>query len=206
MADEIITRKEARAQGCKRYFTGKACKHGHLSERTVSSGGCVVCRDEWHARHPGRMQEHRAKWAAANPRDATEYWRRWTQKNPERQKAASKRWHDAHPGRMLERTRRWARLNPGKILLKTQRRRARLAKAPGSYTLADLAVLLKAQKGRCAYCRSKISAGKHLDHIRPLSAGGSNGRDNLQFLCAPCNLAKGAKDPLQFAQESGRLL
>lgn len=41
----LITRKEARTQGLKRYFTGKACKKGHLAERYVS-GGCVICQYE----------------------------------------------------------------------------------------------------------------------------------------------------------------
>jgi hypothetical protein len=40
---EIITRKEAQEQGLPRYFTGKPCKHGHLSEKLVSGGSCVEC-------------------------------------------------------------------------------------------------------------------------------------------------------------------
>lgn len=40
---EIITRKEAIEQGLKRYFTGKPCKHGHVSERSVGGRVCVDC-------------------------------------------------------------------------------------------------------------------------------------------------------------------
>jgi len=39
---KIITRKEAIAKGLKRYFTGKPCKRGHVSERSVKSS-CLVC-------------------------------------------------------------------------------------------------------------------------------------------------------------------
>ena len=35
----------------------------------------------------------------------------------------------------------------------------------------------------------------HVDHIMPLARGGPNTLDNLQLLCARCNLAKGAKVP-----------
>jgi hypothetical protein len=37
------TRKAAWQAGKTRYFTGQVCKHGHLAERFVSSGGCVQC-------------------------------------------------------------------------------------------------------------------------------------------------------------------
>lgn len=40
---EIITRQQAKEQGLARYFTGKPCKHGHISEKTVSGGSCVEC-------------------------------------------------------------------------------------------------------------------------------------------------------------------
>lgn len=41
----IITRKEAKATGLKRYFTGKPCKRGHVVEQLVSSCECVRCHE-----------------------------------------------------------------------------------------------------------------------------------------------------------------
>ena len=48
MADEghstpLISKQEAKAQGLKRYFTGKPCKHGHVAERLVSTATCILC-------------------------------------------------------------------------------------------------------------------------------------------------------------------
>jgi|SRR5690349_10328282 len=40
---QIISRKEAKVQGLKHYFTGVACKRGHVNERYVSTGNCVDC-------------------------------------------------------------------------------------------------------------------------------------------------------------------
>lgn len=37
------TRKEARACGDLYYFTGVACKHGHINKRFVSCGVCLGC-------------------------------------------------------------------------------------------------------------------------------------------------------------------
>ena len=39
----VITRADALAAGLTRFFTGKPCKHGHLSERTSCNGGCIAC-------------------------------------------------------------------------------------------------------------------------------------------------------------------
>lgn len=42
----VISRAEAKAQGLKRYFTGKPCKHGHVAERSVGSSNCIACLQE----------------------------------------------------------------------------------------------------------------------------------------------------------------
>lgn len=43
--------------------------------------------------------------------------------------------------------------------------------------------------GRCAWCGS--TRRLIVDHIQPLSQGGTNGRRNLRCLCRRCDLAKG---------------
>ena len=43
MALKIIKRRAARALGLAKYYTGKPCKHNHLSERHVASAKCVTC-------------------------------------------------------------------------------------------------------------------------------------------------------------------
>ena len=40
---EIISRSKAKARGLKRYFTGEACKHGHICERYVKFRSCFEC-------------------------------------------------------------------------------------------------------------------------------------------------------------------
>lgn len=41
--NDFVSRSEARTRGLKRYFNGKRCKHGHISERYVSTSACVGC-------------------------------------------------------------------------------------------------------------------------------------------------------------------
>ena len=42
----VISRAEAKAQGMKRYFTGKPCKHGHVAERNTRLAYCYECSKE----------------------------------------------------------------------------------------------------------------------------------------------------------------
>lgn len=89
------------------------------------------------------------------------------------------------------------------------RRRARILNASGSHTSVDIFLQRKAQtdkKGRlhCWWCGKIIKdEDYHLDHVIPLSRGGSNGADNIVLSCPKCNLAKSAKNPQEFA---GRLI
>ena len=39
----------------------------------------------------------------------------------------------------------------------------------------------------------KKGDGKHIDHIKPLSKGGTNGKKNIRIVSAKTNLKKGAK-------------
>lgn len=40
---EIVTQDQAHARGLVRYFTGKPCRKGHISERYVLNGACIAC-------------------------------------------------------------------------------------------------------------------------------------------------------------------
>lgn len=86
------------------------------------------------------------------------------------------------------------------------RRRALKAKAGGTFTSAQIAALYKAQRGRCACCGVRLNGRFHRDHRTALANGGTNDITNIELLCGPCNLRKGAKDELSWANENGRLL
>jgi hypothetical protein len=51
--------------------------------------------------------------------------------------------------------------------------------------------ILKKYKFKCAHCNEKVKQGDYanynIDHIRPLSNGGTNDADNLQILCKQCH-------------------
>lgn len=225
MAPVIITRAQARAQGSKRYFTGKACKHGHVAERQVSNLTCMECTRiknaaDWHKRDREKHLQKRRDWRAAN-REKDNAGKRDRGQTPE-VKAYKAAWFQANKARIQAKPRnnsasnvasaaRWAKANPEKAReysrMNRRNRRARAKNAGGSHTLADLAEILTAQCHRCAYCRADLKrVSKHVDHIMPLALGGSNGRANLQYLCRPCNQSKSARNPVDYARSIGLLL
>ena len=53
--------------------------------------------------------------------------------------------------------------------------------------------------GACVYCGTD-SGPFHIDHIHPISLGGTSDVDNLALACAPCNLSKGAKTVQEWLQ------
>jgi 5-methylcytosine-specific restriction endonuclease McrA len=94
-----------------------------------------------------------------------------------------------------------------KVAAHDANRRARIAGATGAgWTPADVTARLKDQRGRCALCAMKLRRPFHRDYIMPLAKGGTHDRRNLQLLCPPCNLSKGARDPIDHAQSLGLLL
>jgi len=55
-----MNRMQAASEGKDRYFTGKPCKAGHLSERYVSTGQCVECLKAYSKNHQRTVNNLRA--------------------------------------------------------------------------------------------------------------------------------------------------
>ena len=53
--------------------------------------------------------------------------------------------------------------------------------------------LYLAADGCCAHCHDPLLPGWHADHIAPWSRTGRTNVHEMQALCGPCNLRKGAK-------------
>lgn len=128
----------------------------------------------------------------------------------DKKKAISKAWREANPERVKaykvnyrqdENNRRkqaanitdWRKRNPERARAISENRRTRAMQAEGTHTAADLIALYDASEDRCFYCGITLFGEYHVDHIQPLSRGGSNWPDNLACACPDCNLSKGDK-------------
>lgn len=131
------------------------------------------------------------------------YFQRWYAKNRKSRITSVKLYRQANAEKIRERRRQWCRNRPLAARAQIQRRRARLARAEGRHSRADLIRLWHRQRGECARCGVRFGKrpsdnGFHVDHVTPLSRGGSNWPRNLQLLCPSCNCSKGAKTPAEF--------
>jgi 5-methylcytosine-specific restriction endonuclease McrA len=100
--------------------------------------------------------------------------------------------------------------NPEKLAQYNRNRRAFKKSADGKHAAEDVRSIFTSQRGLCASCKTRLivdGANKyHVDHIVPLSRGGSNDKYNIQCLCQTCNVRKNAKDPIEWANQNGKLL
>jgi 5-methylcytosine-specific restriction endonuclease McrA len=191
-------RATAIASGLKRYFTGKPCKHGHVSERFTSTGACIECDSQWQKanRKPGTGSERFRLWREKNKDRKREQDRNWRRDNKERVREIQAKSH-----------KKWRANNLQKERARISHNRAARKLVEGTYSADDLQRIKLAQKNKCAICRVPLhQVIPHIDHIIPIASGGSNYPSNIQFLCAACNLSKGCKDPIEFAQSKGLLL
>lgn len=59
--------------------------------------------------------------------------------------------------------------------------------------------IIERDKGACVYCGS-IEPKMHVDHVVPLSRGGTNDDSNLVTACRSCNVSKHAKTEREWLQ------
>lgn len=63
---KIITRKEAKQKGLKRYFTDKPCKYGHIAEKWVTGSTCLECAQSYYQNNKDRIKTKAAKYYEEN--------------------------------------------------------------------------------------------------------------------------------------------
>lgn len=205
-------RRAAKEAGLKRYFTGKPCKNGHIAERQVSNGVCVECfagiiLKKYREDHYDKTLERNRKYRADNPEWAKEQNRKFYAANKEQHSAQAKVWRAKNQEKIKAEKIKWREENREAHRTQRRNRRARKRNNGGSHTTADILDILRLQKFKCAACPTSLkNQPYHVDHIIPLSKGGSNDRRNLQILCVPCNLEKSALDAHVFMRRKGKLL
>lgn len=228
---EIISRKDAKAKGLKHYFTGKFCKNGHVSIRRID-GSCIECQRVWgrawekanpdlvakknkrkYDRNPEKPRLRSRIWYINNKEKAKETRKLYMLNSGdvvrEKSRRSSANYREKFPEKSKQQINDWWARNPERKKTYARNRRANKRGNGGNHTQAEVNDIFKSQRGKCAYCKTKLGKAtnmRHVDHIIPLINGGTNDRRNLQILCQPCNLEKGRRDPIDHARKLGMLL
>ncbi len=94
----------------------------------------------------------------------------------------------------------WREANQHKVTIYARNSRYRRRSLENSTNLSSQELLLWSfnQTRVCTYCGTTCADNYHIDHIEPLSKGGSNSIDNLTISCPSCNQSKGNKQLLHW--------
>jgi 5-methylcytosine-specific restriction endonuclease McrA len=203
----------------RKYLSDRPCLHGHVGWRWLGNRGCVECHRDGVNKFRRENPEVRKRQEAARKSSDPEGWKarrqeehaRWKARHPDRvaeiRRRASRKWHASHPELSRAKHKEFHRANPHKNAEYHSKRRSLESGADGKHTAADLRSLADRQRHRCAFCGVKLTKGRRaVDHIIPISRGGSNVPSNLQWLCFSCNSRKKDRDQHVFARELGLLL
>ena len=163
----IISNQEAKAQGLLRYFTGKPCARGHVSERLVSNWMCVSCN-----------LYHVKKRYRDDPRVVISRATSYNKNNPNKKKLANKNWKKSNPEQVYAST--------------AKRRAAKLNRTPPWLNFGHWFETECIYK----YCSALRSVGLdyEVDHITPLqgkTVSGLHAPWNLQVITGAENAFKG---------------
>jgi 5-methylcytosine-specific restriction endonuclease McrA len=163
-------------------------------------GTCIECRNALSRENYYKNRDKRAVqisiWQQNNKDKKRHHEKLWRRNNPE----LARKWRQNNPEKSRDYTKVFRQKNPeiSKVLL--HRRRARLASAK-NYLITKTDIRSMLQKP-CIYCGAKST---HIDHVIPLSRGGSNSVGNLAPACQTCNLSKGPKLIMEWKIWKGKL-
>jgi hypothetical protein len=117
---EIISRRDAKALGFKRYYTGKPCVFGHVSERLVSSKQCMICACEkantYAKKNPELVAAKKKSYRLKNKDKVSAYKKEYRSRPEvkELERTAARKYWSENKEKKIQKDRRWKAANPEK--------------------------------------------------------------------------------------------
>lgn len=111
---KIITHKEAKKQGLKKYFTEEPCKHKHMSERYTANRGCVECKTEYRNSHKNEQTIYQKCYRNDNKEESKEYSKIYREVNKEQLSEKKKEYYQNNSEKIRKRVKKYVMDNPEK--------------------------------------------------------------------------------------------
>jgi 5-methylcytosine-specific restriction endonuclease McrA len=172
---------------------GREYARSHREERTVYMR-------KWREKNRQKMNEQRRAHYLKNTEVILQKQRQWWQNNPDKAKALYQK--------NIVRARQWRHKNPVKVRIKDHRRRERVRTTLDKSAINILSQLVSSSaRLKCAICDKNMpKSDRTIDHVIPLSKGGTGDIWNLSIVHRMCNILKAAKmpDELNFARDGAQ--
>jgi 5-methylcytosine-specific restriction endonuclease McrA len=180
---------------CYRCKKEKALDHFYRSSRDGYVGECKECRKKTAHQRYLENKEHilavNSRWHKANLDHHNALNREWDKRNPDKRREITRRHYYKYHTREIARVIDWRKRNPDKFAIYCKNNRAMRRGAEGRHTLREWQELCERYDNKCAACGKP--AKLTVDHIVPLTKGGTNYIENIQPLCQSCNSSKNSK-------------
>ena len=153
---------------------------------------CKELNRQWREDNLGKSKELNRQWRKDNLGKSKELNRQWRKDNPDRCKKLSRQWYEKNIDKHREYGLQWAIKNSDKKNKKSAERYRKLGGRKPRRYWPDLYLRDGPVCGICKEFLNPIIEDFHVDHIIPVSKGGSSEKENLQISHSVCNLEKHA--------------
>ncbi len=154
-------------------------------------------RQRFRERHLAELRAQEKAWREAHPDLMREYKRAYEKRvgldqTRERKRKVALEMYERDPEKLRARTREWRRKHPDIAADTYARSRAKRRSAPVTGKVNRSEIWLR-DAGICHICETPADPAKwHLDHVIPLSRGGTHGPENVAVSHPACNHRKSA--------------
>jgi 5-methylcytosine-specific restriction endonuclease McrA len=153
----------------------KYCKKCNAITERYDVGTCKIC-----------VRTKNNAWAARNREARNAKFREWNAKNADAKRASNAIYRSKNKDLINSRRKEKRASDPSIERNKSAKRRS----AKGILPKNIVETLMIKQSYKCACCNKLLNGIYHLDHIVPISRGGTNTIDNVHLLLPKCNLEK----------------
>jgi len=190
-----------------------------FSNRKTSKDGkdstCKECRAIYRASVRDKTKSYNLQYRKDNKEAMSASHKEWQSENREHikeynksyqieNKEAMSEYYLDNKDRLLDGQKAYRKTVMGKAVSANYAHKRRVISSGGNLpmdsrdypTSKELQELKVSQENKCAYCDCDLDyitpKAVHLDHVIPLSKGGTHTLDNVVWSCATCNMSKGA--------------